>query len=380
MRSRRWVLVKSTPMGRDRFQRGRLEKVGRKFRGHYYVYEFADGVETRRHRSITFADGVGRAEAKTKLQALIAANTKQAPRDTGRMTLRQFWEERYLPMRGPTWKPSSKPKTIHFVTRRILERFGDRELRSLTRFELQQYINETAAAGASGSAVTKIRVYLHAILDEALEQGLIDKDPARRLDIPRCRKPDRPVLTPEQFRAIVAAMSERDALIMRCMLVLALRPGELFALRVDDLGDDWVRVDESATPEGVLEPKTAGSISRVACPAELMRELRRWCGDAEARRFVFPSRAGTPIASHNFLRRVLREAVVVARDHCELPSRVNLQMLRRCAATWMQGGNPKDAQTHLRHSSPILTQAVYVQAVPSSVMAAASELYKKATR
>jgi integrase len=46
---------------------------------------------------------------------------------------------------------------------------------------------------------------------------------------------------------------------------------------------------------------------------------------------------------------------------------VNFQILRRTFATNAQGGNLKDVQTHLRHSTVGTTANVYVQAIPESV-------------
>lgn len=47
---------------------------------------------------------------------------------------------------------------------------------------------------------------------------------------------------------------------------------------------------------------------------------------------------------------------------------VNYQMLRRTCATWMQkSGSVKDGQAQLRHASPMLSAAVYMQVIPESV-------------
>ena len=62
--------------------------------------------------------------------------------------------------------------------------------------------------------------------------------------------------------------------------------------------------------QGELGPtKTEGSAAFVAIPGSLQKELEFWrekCRYPGGYEFVFPSRKGTPLVSHNYLQRVLK--------------------------------------------------------------------------
>ncbi|HUE05089.1 MAG TPA: hypothetical protein VMR62_36415 [Bryobacteraceae bacterium] len=82
----------------------------------------------------------------------------------------------------------------------------------------------------------KTLVQYRAILEEAVERELIDKNPARKLTMPSTRKPCGRFLAMEEFDVFVAQLEFRDRLITR-----------MFALRWDDIETGRVRVDESTS-------------------------------------------------------------------------------------------------------------------------------------
>jgi integrase len=105
-------------------------------------------------------------------------------------------------------------------------------LGDLDKFTLQTYLNELAPK-FSKSVLTKIRVYLSSMLEEAVDLEMLVKKPARKLAVPRSGKRATGIhLTPQQIPQILFHLSDRDRLIVRMFLVLGLRPGEMFALRV----------------------------------------------------------------------------------------------------------------------------------------------------
>jgi hypothetical protein len=94
-------------------------------------------------------------------------------------------------------------------------------LPALDKFTLQTYLNELAPK-FSKSVLTKIRVYLNSILDEAVELEFVIKNPAAKLAVPRSGKRVTGVhLTPEQIPVVLFNLSDRDRLIVRMFLVLS---------------------------------------------------------------------------------------------------------------------------------------------------------------
>ncbi|HYI97112.1 MAG TPA: tyrosine-type recombinase/integrase [Bryobacteraceae bacterium] len=398
-------------VGRTRWQRGWVEETGKKvknWRGHYYVYvRMPDGSERRSHRTVTLGPKaqMRKSEAERKLQQIIentetevaalpvVAPVEQAPEPT----VMWFWSERYRPMKEPQWKSSSRPKTIRFFEQYVLPPFGEVRLDHLDRFAIQMHLNELAKR-FSYSVVSKFRVYMKAMLDEALEQDLIVKNPARKLSFPETRKPRKTVLSEPEIAELLRDLEGRDRLIVRMFLVLALRPGELFALRrCDRIEPSQLRVDESVSEElrganRVVTTKNESSSAYVWLPESIRIELDWWLDameDQRAQAFIFATRNGTPLNMNNFLRRVIKIGAKRARarlliDNPELPpgflADVNHQVFRRTCATYLQKlGSVKDIQAHLRHATPAMTVREYMREIPASVRSAVESLDSKLT-
>lgn len=381
-------------MSRDRHQAGMVEETGKrtkKWRGHYYVYvREIDGSERRVHKAVVLGRRaeMKKWEAEKALRAVIekATGGKDA-RPSPNFTLGWFWEQRFRPLKEPTWKPSSAPNRIWFIENYVVAPFRETQLGTLNRFDIQTHLNGLAKE-YSRSVVVNFRMYIKAILDEALEQDFIGKNPARKLEVPITRKPKNRALTIEEIAELLGHTSGRDRLVIRIALVLALRPGELFALRRNDrIAPNAIRVDESVSTVGVVSPKTLASDSAVWLPQSLATELDFWMENQEDQRpeaFLFPSRRGTAMSANNFLKRVLKTAAesTVAKmkeGGREVPEGflegITFQALRRSCATHMQHlGSIKDIQAHLRHSRPNVTAQIYMQEIPVSVRAAVESL------
>jgi len=348
----------------------------KKWRGHFYVYQRqADGSEVRRFRNVHLGlkSEIDKGQARTMLRDMIARETRDVAPAPVAATLRWFYEHRFLPQKEQQWKVTSRPKTKRFIENYLLKRFGDVMLSDMNKFALQTYLNELAP-NFSKSVLTKIRVYLSSILDEAVELEFIVKNPAAKLAVPRSGKRVTGVhLTPEQIPVVLFNLSDRDRLIVRMFLVLGLRPGELFALRWNDKTQNSLRIDSSITDGIEVETKTEGSNTSVWVPVSIDTELEWWRSaskDASPEAFIFPSARGTAINTNNFLFRVLKEAGKTA----GVPG-VTHQMLRRTCSTYMaQLTTVKDVQAHLRHTNAKTTLEHYIKSVPESVRVAVESL------
>jgi integrase len=383
-------------MSRTRHQKGWVEETGkrvRKWKGHFYVYvRQSDGTEKRQHRAVILGlkSEMRKWEAERKLRPAIEQEAGET-RPSSEYTLGWFWRNRYRPLKEPRWKPSSAPKMVWFIENYVIKPFANLPLGGLNRFEIQSHLNSLAGK-FSRSVVLNFRTYIKAVLDEAMEQDFIVKNPARKLEIPKTRKASKRALAVEEISALLHQMDGRDRLVLRMFLVLGLRPGELFALRRNDrVASNSLRIDESISPvTGIVAPKTEASCASVWLPQSLMTELDFWMesqADQRPEAFLFPSEAGTPIAANNWLKRTLKRAARKVREKMEasgveVPAGflegVTNQALRRTCATQMQHlGSVKDIQSHLRHARPNITAEVYIQEIPASVRTAVELLDQK---
>jgi len=393
-------------MPRLRHQEGHVRELGTKrkyWKGFYYEYvTLPDGTEKAVHKSLTLGWKADKKkwEAEQELRDFIRTNldqygraiapvARQAPPASGAMTVQEFWTSRYLPVVEDQWAASTKSTNCSIVEAHVLPRFGAMQLSAVTRFEVQIFLKDLATR-YSESTYKKARVQLGAIFAEASEQDLVRKSPVARLKTPKLRKPKRSYLAEQEISAVVGQLSGRDRLLVRMFIVLGLRPGEMFALRRNDvLPNGYLRIDEAAWKGLFKEPKTDASIACVWIPESIGQELKWWLDlapAAPAEALIFPSRKNTPLRPDNVLKRIIKTAAArafealsdeqraagVLRDH---QKRVTHQTLRRSCGTLMkQYGDVKGVQAHLRHASPDMTAGVYIQAIPESVRAAVKAL------
>src|SRR5207253_8227169 len=139
--------------------------------------------------------------------------------------------EYYVTLKTPKWSDASRESVTSIFKRHVIPVIGDETITACTRADLQALLNSLSKAGLSYSLLHKVRTYLKAMFDEALENDLIEKNPARKLEFRSAERPSKRYLSQEEVQRILAATDGRDYLILRICLVGGLRPGELFALR-----------------------------------------------------------------------------------------------------------------------------------------------------
>ena len=164
------------------------------------------------------------------------------------------------------------------------------------------------------------------------------------------------------------------------------RPGELFALRVDDIEPKLLRIDEALkeTEKGddrVGETKTSSSNAYVSISDELYKEITLWLnirnmGDPYHRSrtlppndLLFPTEVGTPYRIGNYLKRILKPIAANA----GIPDMTYRALRRTFATEFQRHGSPKDAQAQLRHSNLEMT-GWYMREIPESVRSAVAEM------
>jgi len=366
---------------REKHQDGWVEVSGKKTKkwiGHWMPYR-ADGRRTHARVVLGEKAKMTKWQAEDALREHIARETQRAIRcPEGDPTLQQFWERSYLPSR--TWGPAMKGVVPSVIEHHLLSQFGSTKLVDLDKLEMQMHLNALAES-YSRSVVQKVLRQLRAMLEEALEQDLIAKNPARRLKMPTTREPCGRFLSREELSAMMAQLDFRDRLIFWMFVNLGFRASELFALRWNDIEGCEIRVDEAATQCGMMKPKTRSSNAKVAVPPEIEQGIGKWRAlqkEITPTGFVFPSATGGPIEVHNYERDVIVPAAIRAGIMAK-PSKdrkkgdpirdkantVNFQALRRTYGTWGQyQGSVKDVQAGMRHPSPDQTLKVYMHQVP----------------
>lgn len=404
-------------MPRERYSRGHISKSKakpQKWQGDWFIYRDVEGKEKPIHRGPKLlrdehgndlpCSKVNKSEAQKHLDRMIEADRTPQDQKHGRAeTLKSYWL-RYCILKEPGWSkamtanikwifekhvfpgvvnPALRPKN------QIAESLGDTPLTALTREMLQAHLNELAKT-KSKSLVGKVRTYFKAVLDEALEADLIEKNPARKLDVPTTKATCKKYQTDEECQKLldraIAEGKPREHLIIRMCMSLGPRRGEVFSLRRNDYQPGRLRIDESVDADCVLGPtKTEGSATWIPLPVSLEVELCSWIARLpKEQEFLFEGFIlnsmpnGQPMRPANYLRRVLKPlatragvgaiTVLNKKGKQVASSSVNFQSLRRTTATHgAKHGTQKDLQGTMRHSTPQMTMGVYAQSIPEGV-------------
>jgi integrase len=180
-------------------------------------------------------------------------------------------------------------------------------------------------------------------------------------------------------------------LVMALSCFLGLRPGEIAALRWEDLYKDSVHVRRSVVRGNVGTPKTPESIAALPIIDQVRIPMELWRKRSQSPKegWVFPSRNETPVDLHNLIARVIRphvEGVERCAECDRIPKKSgvawkSLYAGRRCAATAVieaTGGNYAVAQALLRHKSMTTALNVYSKAITPEAFRTGMKLLQEA--
>lgn len=254
----------------------------------------------------------------------------------------------------------------------------------------------------SPKTVHNTHLLIHKIMGDAMDAGLISRNPATRAKPPRPSKPEITTWTAEQLNAFLRSVEE-DPLygLWHLIAMTGLRRGEALGLRVEDVDfsgqylavrQNLVHVESGnvafTTPKNhrartiSLDPETMGLLryQKMAVTEERLK----WGEGYQDLGLMFPSENGMPRRPDTTSKR-FQSAVHRAVANGVVPRGLTLHGLRHTHATIaIAAGVPvKIVSERLGHSSPAFTMAVYQHVLPSMQQEAAAfiaERVRSATR
>ncbi len=214
-----------------------------------------------------------------------------------------------------------------------------------------------AKPGAGRTSTAQAYRLLHAILATAVDDRLIDHNPARIPKAGHVDHAERMPLTPAEVTALARAVPDRYRVAVLVAAWSGLRPGEVFALRRRDLdlttGLLTVRqtlIEIAGQPLTFGPPKTAAGRRIVALPSFVVDELRTHLArhvTTGAEALLFTTSTGGPVAAGTRSR-----ALSKARDAIARPD-VTWHHLRHTGATLaaQAGATQAELMRRIGHSS-----------------------------
>ena len=220
----------------------------------------------------------------------VPPDLKKAKTEADTTTFREYADyylEHHRKRNGDPIGPQTKDKYRQYLRDYLLPLFADKPMTAFTERDIQEWADSMPVGKAGEGQSIKHHVWelIHAMFLEACTkpwQGtgapLLDRSPV----VITVDRPDKDIAngsaTPEEIRAIADHMPARMSLVVYLCGVMALRPGEAYALQRNDIalnGDGGVvHVTKSAKPvtrDGhkvmvVGSTKTRGSVRDFAIP------------------------------------------------------------------------------------------------------------------
>ena len=364
-------------------QDGYLTKESGSWLGHYsrWITDYSTGQRKRQQRAFKIGpvSTLTKTKARDKLRERIVSELGITA--DSRVTLGWFIENRWKPLHEGSWRDSTKAVNKELL-KFVIDRFGTTPLEDLDGVVMQRWLADLAKK-KSGSLVRHCYIFLRSILAEATEQDYCRKNPARLLRVPRLKPVKKSYLTLPEIKALLKAAKwqPRDRALLRLILVTALRPSEVLALKWKciDFKQGTMTIHETVYRGEVrayTKTTEEGDVPRLVIPEAAVIALAEWHvqsksnGDED---YIFPNANGGFLLKENYSKRVLKELAKLAGIQ-----KLNFQILRRTVATHAQHlGSPKDIATLMRHKKVETSQQHYIQVIEETVRATGELLAAK---
>lgn len=260
--------------------------------------------------------------------------------------------------------PSTRSNYRRWIDSVIEPKWGAVKLSDLRHSAVQAWVNDLAAE-RSPATVAKLHRLLSMILDAAVRDERLVRNPAAAVSLPKVQHAERQYLTHAQVDALARECGPYRLAVL-FLAYTGIRFGELAALRVGrlDLMRRRARIAESVTPvDGVLAfgPTKSGTARDVPVPRFLVDDLVALVAGKAPGDLVFTSPSGDTLRVANFRARYFdRAAVAVGLDG------LNPHALRHTAASLAiaSGADVKVVQTMLGHAKASMTLDLYGHLFP----------------
>jgi len=235
------------------------------------------------------------------------------------MTVAQ-WGERWLSVYKATASDDLKAHFRAKLDYDIVPAIGDMRMKDVRASDLQQLLNNSP--GKKGTVV-KIRIAIRQLFDAADAEGIIERNPALKLELPDnlAESPRRPLGDNECKIVWGVAQSHTAGAYVLTMLLCGLRRGECVGLTMANVDFRKKRLSihraiRYSTNQGMEKaPKSLAGIRQVPIPDILLPILKKHCAGKKADDYVFTKVDGsraTGIAVRRWWESVLRQCHIAS--------------------------------------------------------------------
>ena len=288
---------------------GWIKKIERRREGKVWVGFFhlwttdSNGLRVRQKKEKTLGPAsMPKHEAQSKLAGYIEEYTGRITKQGSAIcTFADLWNA-YCAVKSGQWAKKTREDLRYLFAKHVIPIVGSQPPREVTLTSLQLLLNKMAQDGYRKSAVETIRTHTRACFVYAVDEEVLQKNPARKLVMPNIKKKScERFLSLDELRALLSQASPREHVVLRILAVCGLRAAEILVLRIEDFEGTQLRIDEALKErqkgeDRIGETKTAESDNYVPVPPDLAGEIATWIAGhpdrGNPRAFLFPNSDG----------------------------------------------------------------------------------------
>ncbi|MFF2025904.1 tyrosine-type recombinase/integrase [Streptomyces sp. NPDC058171] len=252
----------------------------------------------------------------------------------------------------------TRERSESVVRLHILPTFGAGTIADVSTARVRSWRGMLLGADVGEPTVVKAYQLLRALMNTAVDDELIRRNPCRIKGADRYDVPERPVLPVAEVFAVADSIAPRYRLLVLLAAFTTLRFGELAALRRRDIDLEGmtvsIRRSQAELQDGRLfdkAPKSAAGVRAISFPAELLDDVTR-----HLEQFSAPSRDGHVFVGPRggqLRRSNFRDDWVTAREAAGVTAELHFHDLRHTGNTLAStaGASTRELMTRMGHSS-----------------------------
>ncbi|HEY3378742.1 MAG TPA: site-specific integrase [Armatimonadota bacterium] len=356
----------------------------------YIRYDAPRTIDGKRRQIAKACAGMTKKQAGQHLQEIECQITRGDYQTPKQQRLETFFDEWLTHARGGL-EASTFANYGLLIHAHIIPALGTYPLDKLTPLDIQRFYAKLQQAGSnrnskgkplSAKSIKNIHAILHKALAQAVRWGLLAKNPADAVDLPRRQRTEMKAITNDELLRLMGAIEDIGK--WRIPLLIAIgtgmRRGEILALQWQDYNQDQrllvVRraLSHVTTHKIVVKGTKTGRVRVVTLNNSLVEVLNQH-RDAMAYKkpndWICCEEDGGHMSPHDFTKDFMRLVARIGLD-------ITLHGLRHTHATaLLAAGIPvKVISERLGHSSVIITQDVYAHVLPTMQREAAEKMEK----
>lgn len=347
---------------REKYQRPNVQDLEKKWKMVYWDYSSGEPVK----RSKVWAKSGVRTQreaqrlADTFMEEVNVRNNDPKLNSSDENTLAGL-EKKCKELTWPHLKKSPQMNYGYFFSRYLLPQFGEERLDELNTMELQAFFNSLIAT-LSPYTIKNMHATLRAALAEAITWGMIERNPAIGVKLPK-KKAKKPtiLLAFPQIKALMEKLPEPTKTIVTLIVFGSMRVGEALALRWNDILGDRIIIDERLYDADLDDPKTLHGNREVPFDQQgiikaAVTHIWKKTKFRKPEDFVFATRNGTTTERRNVLRHLKTAA-----KELKLPAQVDFRSFRTMHASLMRrtGARAEVTRDNMGHSECPTTLEIY---------------------